>query len=76
MRFYREHYTNLAQGAFAEGAGLVRTTYVSWETGGSRVSLNGALALRETYGLPLDFLYCGNSDMLSKEARTAWLGNP
>ena len=73
LRFYREEYAGLNQQQFAEKAGLARSTYVSWETGNARASLTGALALRETYGLPLDFLYCGNADILSQQLRTTWL---
>ena len=54
----------LSQTEFARRAGIGVTTMNNWEGGDYRVSLNGALRLRETYGLPLDFIYCGNVDML------------
>ena len=53
--------------------GVIRSTYVSFETGNARISLNAALALRDTYGLSLDLLYCGDLDGLSSDVRIAWL---
>lgn len=50
-----------------------RSAYSNWETGSSRLSLNGAIEICEAYGLSLDFLYFGNADTLPMALRNAWL---
>lgn len=52
-----------------------RSAYSNWEVGSSRLSLNGALEISETYGLSLDFLYRGNADTLSLALRNAWMSS-
>lgn len=66
----------LDQAPYAEKAGLKRAQLSNWETGNYRLSLDGALALRETYGLSLDFIYTGNADTLPMTLRAAWLERP
>jgi len=63
----------LTQREYSERAGLERSQLKNWETGNYRLSLDGALALRQTYGLSLDFLICGVSDALPMALRNAWL---
>jgi DNA-binding XRE family transcriptional regulator len=72
------HRTLLAleQRDYAERAGLNRSQYSNWESGGTRLSIDGALALRRTYGLSLDFMYEGSDDALSMSLRKAWLDRP
>lgn len=53
-----------------------RSAYSNWEAGSSRLSLNGALEIRETYGLSLDFLYAGIDDALPMTLRNAWRDSP
>ena len=62
----------MEQKEYAERAGLKRTQFSNWETGATRLSLDGARALRRTYGLSLDFMYEGIDDALSMTLRTAW----
>lgn len=62
--------------SFAEGAGLSKTQMSNWQTGQVRISLEGALALRETYGLSLDFIYFGNLDALPYRLAKELASNP
>ena len=61
---------------FARKAKLGARRLNNWETGRYRISLNGALRLRETYGLPLDFIYCGSVDMLPNKIASALASSP
>jgi DNA-binding XRE family transcriptional regulator len=74
----RWHRTLLGmeQKEYAEKAGLQRSQLSNWETGATRLSLNGARALRITYGLSLDFMYEGIDDALSMTLRNAWRDRP
>lgn len=56
--------------------GIKRGAYSNWETGASRLSLNGALEIRRVYGLSLDFMFVGNSDALALSLRNEWLSRP
>lgn len=66
----------LTQDDYAKRAGLKRTQLKNWENGDYRLSLDGALALRKTYGLSLDFLFCGIDDALPMTLRKAWRDSP
>lgn len=66
----------LEQKEYAEKAGLTRSQLSNWETGTSRVSIDGAIALRHTYGLSLDFIYEGIIDTLPMTLRSAWIDKP
>lgn len=66
----------LSQAEFARNAKIGVTTMNNWEGGDYRVSLNGALKLRETYGLPLDFIYCGSVAMLPNRIASALRSRP
>ena len=75
IRWHRS-LEGLEQREYAERAGLNRAQLSNWETGNYRVSIDGALKLRETYGLSLDFIYVGNFDTLPMTLRAAWLSRP
>lgn len=68
--------TGLDQAPYAAKAGLKRSQLSNWESGGTRLSLDGALALRNTYGLSLDFLFAGIADALPMNLRNAWIDRP
>ena len=62
----------LEQKEYAEKAGLKRAQLSNWESGDYRLSIDGARALRKTYGLSLDFLFEGIEDALPMTLRAAW----
>lgn len=64
------------QQEYAERAGLKRAQVSNWETGQQRVSVDGALKLRDTYGLSLDFIYAGIDDALPMTLRQALRDSP
>lgn len=66
----------LNQSEYAEKAGIKRSQLSNWETGQQRVSVDGALSLRRTYGLSLDFIYEGIADALPMTLRTALRESP
>lgn len=57
---------------FAERAGISRKVYENWESGRFRVSVDGAIALRQSYGISLDFIFCGNASALPHKFAIAW----
>jgi DNA-binding XRE family transcriptional regulator len=66
----------LDQETYARQAGLKRAQLNNWENGNFRLSVDGALALRRTYGLSLDFMYEGIDDALPMTLRRAWRERP
>jgi transcriptional regulator with XRE-family HTH domain len=60
------------QAEYAEAIGAKRAAYSHWETGLTRLSLNGAIALRKRHGLSLDFLFFGIDDALPMALRELW----
>lgn len=66
----------LNQAEYAERAGIKRSQLSNWETGDYRISLDGARALRKTYGLSLDFIVEGIDDALPMTLRQAWRQRP
>ena len=66
----------LNQAEYAEKAGIKRSQLSNWESGMQRVSIDGAVCLRRTYGLSLDFIYEGIEDALPMTIRQELLGNP
>lgn len=66
----------LNQNDYGLKAGLKRSQLNNWESGDYRLSIDGALALRRTYGLSLDFMYEGIDDALPMTLRTAWRDRP
>lgn len=66
----------LTQQEYAAKAGLKRAQLNNWESGDYRLSIDGARALRKTYGLSLDFMYEGIEDALPMTLRQAWMDKP
>ncbi|NVK57308.1 MAG: helix-turn-helix transcriptional regulator [Alteromonadaceae bacterium] len=66
----------LTQQQYADAIGVKRSTLNNWESGVYRLSLDGALAIRERFGLSLDFLYAGIDDALAMTLRRAWRERP
>jgi DNA-binding transcriptional regulator YiaG len=66
----------LKQDDYAATIGTKRSALSLWEAGTHRLSLDGALALRNKYGLSLDFMYEGIDDALPMTLRNAWIERP
>jgi transcriptional regulator with XRE-family HTH domain len=66
----------LTQEDYAAKLGMKRARYGLWEAGTHRLSLDGALAIRKTFGLSLDFMYEGIDDALPMTLRNAWRDRP
>lgn len=66
----------MTQKEYAAKAGLKRAQLNNWESGDYRVSIDGARALRRTYGLSLDFIFEGIADALPMTLRNALLESP
>ncbi|CUH68656.1 transcriptional repressor DicA [Thalassovita gelatinovora] len=49
---------------FAKRAGFTKGQVSNWEGGAHRPSLDACIAMRETYGLSIDFIIFGNMDAL------------
>lgn len=75
IKWHRE-LLGLTQKDYAEKAGLKRAQLNNWEGGDNRIGIDGARALRKTYGLSLDFIYEGVDDALSMTLRNALLESP
>jgi transcriptional regulator with XRE-family HTH domain len=75
LRWHRD-IEGLDQHQYARRAGITRSTLNNWESGTYRLSVDGALALRRTYGLSLDFMYEGIDDALPMTLRRAWRERP
>lgn len=75
LRWHRE-IVGLDQAEYASRAGLKRSQLSNWESGNTRLSIDGALALRQTYELSLDFMYEGIADALPMTLRSAWIDRP
>lgn len=74
--YWHRSYEGLDQEQYASKAGFKASTYGNWETGYSRISLDGARALRATYGLTLDFIIEGIPDALPASLYKAWRDRP
>lgn len=68
--------TGLNQVDYAASINIKRSAFSLWEAGTHRLSLDGALALRNKYGLSLDFMYEGIDDALPMTLRNAWRDRP
>lgn len=66
----------LNQADYAARAGITRSQLSNWESGQQRISTDGALALRDTYGLSLDFIFAGSVAALDMTLRAALRDNP
>lgn len=75
IRWHRD-LVGLTQKEYAEKIGHKRATLNNWEGGDYRLSLDGALAIRRTFGLSLDFMFEGIDDALSMTLRQAWIDRP
>lgn len=64
------------QAEYSAKAGIKRSQLSNWESGVQRVSIDGALALRKTYGLSLDFIYEGIDEALPMTLRAALRDSP
>lgn len=71
LRWHR-NLEGLTQAQYGAKIGQKRATINNWESGDYRLSLDGALAIRKTYGLSLDFMYEGIDDALPMTLRAAW----
>ncbi len=75
LRMARAYY-NLSQKKYAEEAGVPPKSYNQWESGAFRISIPGAIKVRERFGLSLDFIYCGSLDALPHKMASAFSSNP
>jgi transcriptional regulator with XRE-family HTH domain len=75
LKWHRE-MLDLKQDEYAATLGFKRSIYSLWERGGHRLSLDGALAIRQRWGLSLDFMYEGIDDALPMTLRNAWRERP
>lgn len=64
------------QTEFAKKAGFTKSQVSNWEGGLHRPSLDACIALRETYGLSIDFIIFGNLDALPHRIAKALESNP
>lgn len=76
IRWHRTQVVKMDLEPYAQRIGFKRQRYGNWESGEYRLSLDGALALRRTYGLSLDFIYEGIPDALPMNLRLAWEERP
>jgi transcriptional regulator with XRE-family HTH domain len=75
LRALRNFY-EMSSKDFAESAGVPPKSYPQWESGYFRISIDGALKIRERYGTSLDFIYTGCLDTLSNKIATALADSP
>lgn len=59
LRLVRD-VVGMAQGEFAERAGIAANTYNQFERGRKRPSIENAIALCDTYNLTLDWIFRGD----------------
>lgn len=74
--FWHRSLEGLGQAEYGALIGATKSRYSNWESGASRLSLDGALALRDVHGLSLDFLYMGDDEALPMTLRKAWRSKP
>lgn len=73
---WHRNLTGLSQEFYAEKISMKRARYSLWEAGTHRLSLDGSLALRNKWGLSLDFMFAGIDDALPMTLRSAWRDRP
>jgi len=66
----------LNQSEFALRADLKKSQVSNWESGLHRPSLDACIAIRETYGLSIDFIIFGNLDALPHKVAKLLESNP
>lgn len=71
LEWLRDHHGMTIQ-QFAEVIGVKYERYYNWESGRSRLSLNGAMQICEQFPVTLDFLYLGRSNTLSVDMFNSW----
>ena len=76
LKWHREVVMGMKQDEYAASIGHKRAAFSLWEAGTHRLSLDGALSLRNKYGLSLDFMYEGIDDALPMTLRNAWRDRP
>lgn len=52
------------QAEFCTQVKLAPNVYNPYETGERRITLNSALKIRQRFGVPLDWIYCGDDSRL------------
>lgn len=55
---------NLTQTEFAKKGGFTKSQVSNWEGGAHRPSLDACIAMREKFGLSIDYVVFGNLDAL------------
>lgn len=75
IKWHRE-LESMTQAEYARRSGIKRSQLSNWESGQQRISVDGALSLRRTYGLSLDFIYEGIDDALPMTLRVALRDSP
>lgn len=76
IKWHREAVLGMTQDEYAASIKTKRAALSLWEAGTHRLSLDGALAIRKKYGVPMDFMYEGIDDALPMTLRNAWLSKP
>ncbi|MCF7700526.1 helix-turn-helix domain-containing protein [Loktanella sp. M215] len=61
---------------YAQQADVNPKSYSQWESGDHRISIDGAILLRERYGISLDFIYLGSVDTLPAKIANAVSSSP
>lgn len=74
IKWHREVVMQMTQAEYASAADLKRTQVANWESGRVRISFDGVVAIKRTYGLSIDFVIDGSVDALSANLTKAWLG--
>ena len=75
LRAIREHF-GMNQTEFAQAADVPYKSLSQWESGRFRISIQGALRLREKFNISLDFIYCGSLDTLPMKMANALSSSP
>lgn len=71
LLWLRERFS-MTQADFADSIDMAEKRYANWENGNARLSLNGALVIREAYEIPLDFLFLGRREYLRADLMRSW----
>lgn len=75
LKWLKEYY-DLTTKELASSVGASYTQMANWENGTQRLSLKGALAINDTYGTSLDFLFIGRVEALPQKIAKAWTSRP
>jgi transcriptional regulator with XRE-family HTH domain len=75
LRAVRSFY-GLSSIEYAQQADVNPKSYSQWESGDHRISVDGAIRLRERYGISLDFIYLGSIDTLPAKIANAVSSSP